>query len=151
MTLARPLKTPFQANKAEGGGEGGGRGYLPDTVTCHLLIKGRTCSLPQALGLTITPAAAHNNITSPPPPPHHRQLGGCALEPRACHSIQRPWTFYALCNLTHAHGALPPSVAALQGRVEPLQSADCAAQRRTGQVLATHVPRLAKLARSAIS
>lgn len=155
VTVARPLKTPFLTNKAQGGG--GGREYLPDTVTCHLLIKGRTCSHRHS-ALTITPAAArnNNNIISDPrlaPPPH--RLDARADVPSSLARViqsRDPGRFYALCNLTHAPRALPPSCRRVTGPWRAL-AGQLTAQRSAAQARCsqTRAPRLAKLARGAIS
>lgn len=121
VTIVRPTKTPFQAN----GGVGGVRLF---TRHRHLpSVNKRENLLPKALGLTITPAA-HNRI-SPPAPRLDRER----MYPRAsCVSFNpESLNIYALCNLTHAYGALPPSVAVLQGRVEPCSQ--LTAQRNAAQ------------------
>lgn len=155
VTVARSLKTPFLANKAEGGGREGRRSRL-FTRHRHLpSVNKREDLLPQALGLTITPAAVHNNISNRPPPrvpPPHRLDARADVPSSRVRVIQSrdPGRIYALCNLTHAPRALPLCCRRVTGPSRAM-AVQLTAQRRTGQVLVTHVPQLAKLARGAIS
>lgn len=83
VTLARPLKTPFQANKAEGRGEvrWGSRVF---TRHRHLPSVNKREDLLSPTGIrpdnyTCCCSQQHH----PPPPPPHHQLHGERMCPRA--------------------------------------------------------------------